>query len=148
MSAIGVVMPVFFNGSNRIEEVHCTLIYLGESGEVAISRPILDAAVDRLRAQCKQPLMVKVRQLAVYGHGTHTVLELEDITLKSYRTFLERELRRDGIISASQYAYSPHVTLNKHTASKTPILPWPDFRAPEYVWIDRPTIWWKSEDSK
>jgi 2'-5' RNA ligase len=148
MSAIGVVMPVFFRDSKRIEEVHCTLIYLGESDKVHIPRQPLENAVARLRNQCR-PMNIKVRQMAVYGHGTHTVLELEDITLKSYRTFLERELRRDGIVSASEYAYSPHVTITKrHAPSKNPVLPWPDFRAPEYVWIDRPEIWWKSEDSK
>jgi 2'-5' RNA ligase len=147
MSAIGVVMPVFFRDSKRIEEAHCTLIYLGESDKVTIPRKPLENAVERLRNQCR-PINIMVRQLAVYGHGTHTVLELEDLTLKSYRIFLERELKRDGIVSASEYAYSPHVTINKHAPSKTPIHPWPDFRMPGYVWIDRPEIWWKSEDSK
>lgn len=145
MSAIGVVMPVFFRDSRRIEDVHCTLIYLGESDKVTIPRLPLENAVNRLRNQC-QPIMIKSRQLAVYGHGTHTVIELEDLTLRSYRVFLERELLRDGIRSASEYSYNPHVTVNKHAPSKNPVLPWDNFRTPEYVWVDRPVIWWKSED--
>lgn len=147
MSSIGVVMPVFFRDSKRIEEVHCTLIYLGESEKVNIPRQPLENAVARLRSQC-QPQMIPVRQLAVYGNGHCTVLELSGVALQSYRKFLERELNRDGIRSASEYAYSPHVTINKHVPSKTPVLPWDDFRMPEFVWVDRPEIWWKSEDSQ
>jgi len=147
MSSIGVVMPVHFRDSRKIDEAHCTLIYLGESEKVSISRPLLENAVNRLRTQC-QPVMIRTKQLAVYGHGTHTVIELEDLTLRSYRVFLERELLRDGIRSASEYSYSPHVTIHKHAPSKNPVLPWGDFRTPAYVWVDRPVIWWKSEDSK
>src|SRR5690348_7511886 len=110
MGAIGVVMPVFFKGSVLIPKVHCTLIYLGEQDEVHISRTILDNAVNRLRSQVN-PTMVAVKGLAVYGHGKCTVMELDDRTLKSYRAFLDRELARDGIRSASEYAYRPHVTI-------------------------------------
>lgn len=145
MSALGVVMPVHFRYSQRIEKVHCTLLYLGEEGEGQPPRKPVEAATERLRSQCS-PMMVKVLGLETFARGHCTVLILEPRVLASYRGFLERELRRDGIVSASEYAFRPHVTINKHVPSNKPVLPWDDFRTPEYVWIDRPTLWWGSEE--
>src|SRR6476620_4905556 len=145
MSALGVVMPVFFRDSPRIPKVHCTLIYLGEEGPDQPPRKPVEAATERLRSQCS-PMMVPVIGLEVFAKGHVTVLILEPRTLNSYRTFLDRELRREGIVSASEYAYRPHVTINKHDFSEEPVLPWPEFRVPTSVWIDRPTLWWGSEN--
>ena len=144
MSAIGVVMPVFFPGASRLEHPHCTLVYLGEFGKVAVSRRPVEDATERLRNQCR-PLTVEVTGVEVFGKGTCTVLKLADRTLRSYREFIDKELARDGIRSASEYGYTPHVTINKHTVSSVPILPWDDFRIPPRVWIDRPTVWWNGE---
>lgn len=141
MGALGVVMPVVFRGSMHIKDVHCTLMYLGESDKVSIRRQPVEAAVERLRGQCS-PILVPVEGVEVFGHGHMTVLILGTTALTSYRQFLERELRRDGIVSASEYAYRPHVTINKHEVSSEPVLPWPNYFVPKYVWVDRPTLWW------
>lgn len=145
MSALGVVMPVFFRDSAAIPKVHCTLIYLGEEGSNQPARKPVEVATERLRSQCS-PMMVNVLGVEVFGKGHVTALILEPRTLTSYRQFLERELRRDGIVSASEYSYRPHVTINKHDFSEEPIMPWPEFRVPSQVWIDRPTLWWGSEN--
>lgn len=143
MGAIGVVLPVFFKNAVLIPKIHCTLIYLGEQDEVQINRTVLDSAVERLRSQVR-PITIPVTGLAVYGHGKCTVMELESRTLKSYRDFLESELRRDGIVSASQYAYRPHVTIAKHDPATEPQVPWPKFEVPPFVWVDRPVVWWNT----
>lgn len=151
MGALGVVMPVVFRGSHHIKEVHCTLIYLGEAGKVNVSRTLVQAATDRLRSQCS-PILVPVEGVEVFAGGRATVLVLGTTALASYRKFLDRELRRDGIVSASEYAYRPHVTINKHMVSSEPIFPFPGFTVPSYVWVDRPTLWWndaaQSDDVK
>jgi len=144
MSAIGIVMPVYFPGALYIADPHCTLLYLGEFGKVDVDRHIVEEATSRLRGQCR-PCTVDVKGLEVFGHGACTVLTLADLTLKSYRDFLAKELARDGIRSASEYGFRPHVTINKHTVSSEPILPWDGFEVPKRVWIDRPTVWWNGE---
>lgn len=144
MSAIGIVMPVYFHGAHRIEDVHCTLLYLGEFGKVHVDRNRVNEATERLRGQCR-PCVIDVTGVKVFGHGTCTVMTLADRTLKSYRDFLAKELARYDIHSASEYAYNPHITINKHTVSSEPILPWSTFEVPSKVWIDRPTVWWNGE---
>ena len=146
MGALGVVMPVVFRGSMHIKDAHCTLMYLGESDQVHIDRRKVEAATERLRSQCS-PILVPVQGVEVFGKGHMTVLILAETTLASYRKFLERELRRDGIVSASEYAYRPHVTINKHEVSSEPVLPWPNYFAPSYVWVDRPTLWWNDNSA-
>lgn len=144
MSAIGIVMPVNFLNSGRIKDCHCTLIYLGEFGHGNVNRSHVEEACARLRSQCN-PAMVNVTGVEVFGQGHATVLTLADRTLKSYRKFIEKELARVGIQSASQYSYNPHITINKHETSSQPILPWDKFIMPSHVWIDRPVVWWGSE---
>jgi 2'-5' RNA ligase len=139
--SVGILFPVEFFQANKIPKVHCTLIYLGET-----LRPnylsILEEASQRLGSAMRGPNVVRVKGLAVYGQGTHTVMELDDYVLKSYRHFIDKELNRSGIRSASQYAYNPHITINKHMVSSQPILPWDGFQVPPEVMIDRPKVWW------
>lgn len=148
MSAQGVVLPVAFPRSHEIPKVHCTLIYLGESERIRVPKSPVELANNRLRAQCPSTLMVRVTGVEVFAKGHVTVMTLEDRVLKSYRQFLDKELARDGIRSASDYAFRPHVTINKHhDESKEPVFPWDNFRVPEYVWLERPILWWSSENS-
>lgn len=144
MSAIGVVMPVFFRGASLIKDAHCTLVYLGEFGKVSVSKEKVVEATERLRSQCR-PCLIDVTGIEVFGKGNCTVLTLAERTLRSYRDFLEKELARDGIRSASEYSYTPHITINKHEVSSLPILPFEGFQIPPRVWIDRPTVWWNGE---
>lgn len=137
--SIGVKMPAMFAGSYKMEDPHCTLIYLGEGG---VSRSVLEQAVNRLRSQCT-PITVNAGPLAVYGGGRATVIKLDRFVLDSWREFIEKELSRSGIRSASKYAYNPHVTLNNHEPSDVPILPWDDFIVPRAIYLGRPEIWWK-----
>lgn len=139
--SVGILFPVEFFQANKIPKVHCTLIYLGET--VPASRlGLLEEAAQRLGNAMRGPGVIRVKGLAVYGQGTHTVMELDDFVLKSYRQFIEKELNRSGIRSASQYAYNPHITINKHMVSSQPILPWDGFQVPPEVMIDRPQVWW------
>ena len=131
---------VFFQ-AHKIPKVHCTLIYLGESMHPS-RQPLLEEAAQRLGHAMRGPGIVRVKGLAVYGQGTHTVMELDDYVLKSYRHFIDKELSRSGIRSASQYSYNPHVTINKHGVSSEPILPWDGFQIPPEIMIDRPQVWW------
>jgi len=147
MSALGVVCPVYFPGSMNVPKVHCTLVYLGEEGSertAHINRRTVLAATARLRSQV-QGFNATVKGVELYGKGHCTVLTLDSITLQSWRKFLDRELLRDGIYSASEYSYSPHVTINKHDKSDEPVMPWPHFRVPPTVWIDEPVLWWGSD---
>jgi len=144
MSALGVVMPVHFPGSVRIERVHCTLIYLGEEGKVHVPKRPVEAAVARLNSQI-DGANVRVKGVEVFGNGHCTVLTLESWLLDSWRRFIDVELRRDGIHSASEWAFKPHITINKHDESKWPIFPWVPFTIPTQVWVDNPVLWWGSE---
>lgn len=144
MSALGVVMPVHFPGSVRIQRVHCTLIYLGEEEKVFVPKRPVEAAVARLNTQV-MGTYARVTGVEVYGQGHCTVLTLEDTALGSWRKWIERELRRDGICSASEYAYKPHITINKHEKSDWPVYPWVPFKVPESVWVDNPVLWWGSD---
>lgn len=139
--SIGILFPVEFYQANKIPKVHCTLIYLGESLQPRWLSTLQEAA-DRLGHAMRGPNVIRVTGLAVYGQGTHTVMTLDDYVLKSYRQFIDKELNRSGIRSASQYAYNPHITINKHTVSSEPILPWEGFQVPPEVMIDRPKVWW------
>lgn len=139
--SVGILFPVEFFQAIKIPKVHCTLIYLGETlhpGRLSI----VQEAADRLGHAMRGPGVVRVKGLAVYGQGTHTVMELDDFVLKSYRSFIDKELNRSGIRSASQYAYNPHITINKHGVSSEPILPWDTFQVPPEIMIDRPKVWW------
>lgn len=139
--SVGILFPVEFYQAQRIPKVHCTLIYLGEAMHQS-RRPILEEAAARLGSAMRGPGVVAVKGLAVYGQGTHTVMVLDDYVLKSYRNFIDKELNRSGIRSASQYAYNPHITINKHSVSSEPILPWDGFQVPPEIMIDRPQVWW------
>lgn len=139
--SVGILFPVEFFQAHKIPKVHCTLIYLGESMHPS-RQPILEEAAQRLGHAMRGPGIVRVKGLAVYGQGTHTVMELDDYVLKSYRHFIDKELSRSGIRSASQYSYNPHVTINKHGVSSEPILPWDTFQMPPEIMIDRPQVWW------
>lgn len=137
----GIKMPAMFTGSFNMEDPHCTLIYLGEAMHPS-RQHIVEEACLRLKRQVT-PLMVPVTGLKVFGNGNATVLLLEPTVLKTWRVFIDKELRRDGIMSASEWAYNPHVTINTHTTSSEPILPWEDFRIPPTVWIGHPEVWWR-----
>lgn len=139
--SVGILFPVEFFQANKIPKVHCTLIYLGEHMNRFLM-PKLTEAAERLGNAMRGPGVIRVKGLAVYGQGTHTVMELDDFVLKSYRKFIETELNRSGIRSASQYAYNPHITINKHMVSSGPILPWDGFQVPPEIMIDRPQVWW------
>lgn len=139
--SVGILFPVEFFQASRIPKVHCTLIYLGEAMH-PVKRPILEEAAERLGHAMRGPGVVRVTGLAVYGGGTHTVMTLDPYVLKSYRQFIEKELNRAGIRSASQYSYNPHVTINKHSVSSEPIKPWDTFQVPPEIMIDRPQVWW------
>lgn len=146
MSALGVVMPAHFFRSYMIEKCHCTLIYLGEHDkaiDVMHKKDKVEAAVYRLNMQ-SSILSVKVKGMELFADGHVTVLTLEQDVLNSYRRFLDRELARDGIRSASNWAYRPHVTINKHEKREKPLLP--DFMnaIPDRVYLDMPSLWWAS----
>ena len=139
--SVGILFPVEFYQANKIPKVHCTLIYLGEAMHPS-RRDILEEAAQRLGHAMRGPNVIRVKGLSVYGQGTHTVMELDDYVLKSYRQFIDKELNRSGIRSASQYSYNPHITINKHSVSAKPILPWDTFQIPPEIMIDRPKVWW------
>lgn len=139
--SVGILFPVEFFQANKIPKVHCTLIYLGEHMNPLLM-PKLTEAAERLGNAMRGPKVVRVTGLAVYGGGTHTVMTLDPFVVGSYRTFIDKELNRSGIRSASQYAFNPHITINKHSVSSVPILPWDAFRVPPEVMIDRPRVWW------
>lgn len=140
--SVGILFPVEFFQANKIPKVHCTLIYLGESPMMSHKLSILEEAAQRLGEAMRGPKVVRVTGLAVYGGGTHTVMKLDPFVLGSYRTFIDKELNRSGIRSASQYAFNPHITINKHSVSSVPILPWQGFQVPPEIMIDRPQVWW------
>lgn len=141
MSLVTVEMPVQFSGAHKLYPTtpHCTLIFLGDLP--ARRKGTIEDAVARLRMQV-HPQMVPTLGLAVFGRSDHTVIRLSSFVLLSWREFIEKELRRDGIVSASEWGFNPHVTINKHTVSSIPIAPYPDFQTPATVWIDKPVLRW------
>lgn len=148
MSALGVVMPTHFFLSYLIPKCHCTLIYLGEHDKmphVMHQRRTVEAAVARLNLQFRE-LTVPVVGVELFGRKDKTVLVLDDLVLKSYRKFIDRELARDGIRSASEFAYRPHVTINSHEPSAEPVFPWDGFIVPKHIYISAPQLWWASPD--
>ncbi len=142
MGALGIVMPVDFYMSHQIPDPHCTLIYLGEYGAANIRQDDVQECADRLNHAMRGPTPVTVKGVEVFGNGRCTVLRLDDFVLNSYRKFIEKELGRFGIRSASQYSYNPHVTINKHMVSSLPIMPWDNFIMPQEVLVNRPTVLW------
>lgn len=146
MSALGVVMPAHFFRSFKVERCHCTLIYLGEHDkhpEVFRQRKAVEAATERLKSQATI-LNVRVTGVEVFGNGTKTVLTLDDTVLKSYRKFIDRELLRSGLYSASSWAYRPHVTINDHEPSERAVIPSWMNQIPGMVYLDLPELWWAS----
>lgn len=134
-----IMIPVAFGKSRFMSNPHVTLIYLGD--QPARNQAAIVSATERLRSQCR-PCTVEVTGMEVFDKGLCTVFTLAELTLKSYRNFIDRELARDGIRSPSEYAYRPHLSINEHEFSKVPVAPDWLVDVPPFIWIDRPTLVW------
>lgn len=115
-SSVGLWWPAWWEGSEQVEYPHCTLIYLGKHEEAyavrlrACLRDILAEAPELVWA----PTHVNVMGTATYGPPEEPVkvltLEREEL-LEWIHDNVEELLNDEGIYSASEFDWNPHVTI-------------------------------------
>lgn len=137
-SSIAVVWPSSLPVSDP--EAHCTMLFLGRTDEVSFTK---EEVLGVLEDYCFQaPGDCYVKGSAMYGpNGEVHVAELHDPkgVLAEQRGHLEDGLESYGIVSASQYGFSPHVTINHEVLGASTEL------FPAVVTLGAPVLWWGDE---
>lgn len=135
-SSIAVVWPSSIPVSDP--EAHCTMLFLGRIPEVAFSREDILHVLDTWAFRSPGDFYIRASNL--YGPEKNVlVAELHDPkgVLAEQRGYLEEGLLEcDGIRSASQYGFSPHVTISPKAVNE-PFSP--------VVTLGTPVLWWGSE---
>ena len=122
-------------------DAHCTIIYLGEKGELPVGKDILDAVVARLGFSDPGP--VPVTGLELFGPESNVlVATLDPERLQPIRDSFERTLAKVGVYNASQYKdYKPHVTIQEDYEGSLD-----DARkslfVPKTIGLFAPELWW------
>jgi 2'-5' RNA ligase len=118
-STVGLWWPATFAGSSRVEDPHCTLIYLGKHEESAG-----EDLRERLRWWLSgesylslAPGYVDITGTATFGPSDAPVQVLtldKNPTLEHIHDEVVRGLYEElGIVSASEFGWNPHVTVGE-----------------------------------
>lgn len=130
-TGICIVWPAWFLGSTD-EQLHCTTIFLGSTEDTEIKRADIEDAL--LWTQTANPGPIKVTGTALYGAEKNVpVLTLDPEKLVEVQQGLTDLLAFYGIVSASEFGFSPHVTIAKEVAK-------PYF--PNFIQLEAPVLWW------
>lgn len=132
-----LMWPATFPGSEKVQQPHTTVLYLGELSNVPLSgTAALLVNTDYLQA----PGEVKVTGLEVFGPEDDQVwvARLDDTVIGPLREKIKKQSARYGIMDASSYPdYKPHVTLGSKSGPKP--------AAPKTVHLGPLEMWWGDE---
>lgn len=129
---IAIVYPVSWPAPTKdVPEPHCTLIYLGDISDATFTLEDLQDAVDTF---IWEPFDVAIGEVQMFGPDEDIpVVTLLGQTLYDNRQIFEAELNERGIKSASEYDYSPHITVDPRSMVAMPF---------NTVHLGLPKIWW------
>lgn len=119
---------------------HCTLIYLGYTGEVDFSK---EDVLNSIRGLDFGDLgIVDVDGLALFGPESDIlVMKLKSSVLLDNLQVVSDRLLEKGIKNASSYPeYNPHITLTKNYHGPTI-----GYTLPTTVGLGAPYLWWGEE---
>lgn len=142
--SIAIVMPARFRDSNPMS--HCTVMYLGEIGEVDFTKSQIERVVDRLRSR---PAFSRHDHFDVWNRGyslfgqdkdKFVALMPQDENILDIREHAEHWLGLHGITSPSQFDYRPHVTLGNVEDVVSMYLP-----NSQRFTLSKPTLWWGND---
>lgn len=117
-SSVGLWWPAWWDGSQEVEDPHCTLIYLGKHEEDYGER--LRERLRELLEEPKElvwaPTHVDVTGTAIYGPPEEPVRVLtldRNELLEWIHDEVVELLNDEGIYSASEFPWNPHVTIGE-----------------------------------
>lgn len=129
-TGIAIVWPAWFLGSTD-PQLHCTALFLGDTETTTYSRHAIERVVYRRRPN---PGPVRVSGPDLFGKAKNVpVLTLESVELAAEQARLANDLGFLGIVSPSEFPFSPHVTISKEEAK-------PYF--PHFIQLEFPVLWW------
>jgi 2'-5' RNA ligase len=134
--SIAVVWPSSVPVSDP--EAHCTMLFLGQIPEVSFTKKDVLRVLANYDFQSPGDFYIRASNL--YGTNKDVlVAELHDPkrVLSEQREYLEEGLEEaHGIVSASQFGFSPHVTISPKAVNEA--------FAPK-VTLGSPVLWWGSD---
>jgi len=147
--SIAIVMPAQFRESNPGS--HCTVMYLGEIGDVDFTKAQIERVVDRLRDRWDKLFFsngfhVWNRGYSCFGQERDklvAIMPADDDRILDIRDHAEHWLGLQDITSASNFDYRPHVTLGVAKDINTMYLP-----NSQLFTLFKPVLWWGEERPK
>ena len=147
--SIAIVMPAEHRDSNPGS--HCTVMYLGEIGDVDFTKSQVELVVEKLRKRWGQLFIsngihVWNRGYSCFGQERDklvAILPADDERIGDIHDHAEYYLGHRGIKSASNFDYRPHVTLGVAKDINTMYLP-----NSQLFTLYKPVLWWGDERPK
>ena len=130
----GLMWPATFDGSEAVEDPHCTIMFLGDASALRVSPAyILSAMRDFLDA----PGEVPVTGPEVFGNEEKVwVATLDTSVLNGLQAGIQEALAAIGVENQSSFPdYRPHVTI-MDAKDETLVPPMPDV-----VVLGEPQVW-------
>lgn len=127
-----IVWPVLYP---LAKDAHCTIMYLGETKDIAVAPSDIIAAVPSII-----PPLVEVTGFEVFGEDEKVwVATLNETYLTPLRDKIVERLERIGLENKSSFPiYRPHVTLAPYTGDDQEF-------AVTYFELGRPVLWWEDK---
>ncbi len=118
-------------GDEAVEELHCTILFLGDTQQAGYHVEDVVKATRRVAAQMGA-FLARVSGIGTFdiGDGKHvTYASVDAPGLNELHTALRQSLEMYGIYASRDHGYSPHITLQYHEPGKgptdmPPILEW------------------------
>lgn len=140
--SIAIVYPTVFPEATELPidrsiDAHCTLMYLGEIGEVSFTKDDLQEVLSRFTFEDLG--IVDVDGLTLFGKDKDVlVMLLKSSVLEENHAMISAALHEKGIESASYFTdYKPHVTLNEKYHGPTV-----GYELPTTIGLGSPVVWW------
>lgn len=133
-NSAGLMWPATFEGSDAVDDPHCTIMFLGNADELRVSPAyIISAMLDLLDA----PGEVAVQGPEVFGSDEKVwVAVLEPEALSSLQASIQEALKEIGVENKSSFPdYRPHVTLGPAVDESNPPA------VPSTVVLGEPQVW-------
>ncbi len=130
--SIAIVYPVSWPSPTRkVPDPHSTIIFLGNVEDAEFTK---DDVLDVVESFIWTPFDVAIGEVKMFGENNDVpVVTLLSDTLYQNRQALEEELNANGIYDASEFSYSPHITVDPQSMSAMPF---------HSVRLGKPEIWW------
>lgn len=134
-ASIAIVYPVSWpNPTEDVPNPHSTIIFLGPVADATFTKDDLKKV---LKTFIWEPFDVALGEVKMFGENNDVpVVTLLGEQLTVIRQTLEEELAKYGIKDASEFEYSPHITVDPQSMQSVPLMS---------VRLGKPQIWWGTE---